>query len=67
MLAKVTFDGIAVKKATFQFVRHNDDNETVLCLLKNEGEVFGQVSAGTTRLDSKLAPQGDEVAIELCA
>ena len=67
MLAKVTFDCTAVKKATFQFVRHNDDNETVLCLLKNEGEVFGQVSAGTTRLDSKLAPQGDEVAIELCA
>ena len=67
MLAKVTFDGTAVKKATFQFVRHNDDNETVLCLLKNEGEVFDQVSAGTTQLGSKLAPQGDEVAIELCA
>jgi poly-gamma-glutamate capsule biosynthesis protein CapA/YwtB (metallophosphatase superfamily) len=67
MLAKVTFDGTAVKKATFQFVRHNDDNETVLCQLKNEGEVFGQVSAGTTQLGSKLAPQGDEVAIELCA
>jgi hypothetical protein len=36
-------------------------------LLKNEGEVFGQVSAGSTQLGSKLAPQGDEVAIELCA
>ena len=67
MLAKVTFDGKVVKKATFQFVRHNDDNETVLCLLKNESEVFGQVSAGTTRLGNKLTPQGDEVAIELCA
>jgi poly-gamma-glutamate capsule biosynthesis protein CapA/YwtB (metallophosphatase superfamily) len=67
MLAKLAFDGTAVKKATFQFVRHNDDNETVLCQLKNEGEVFGQVSAGTTQLGSKLAPQGDEVAIELCA
>jgi hypothetical protein len=39
----------------------------VLCLLKNEDEVFGQVSAGTTRLGSKLAAQGDEVVIELCA
>jgi len=67
MLAKVTFDGDAVKKATFQFVRHNDDNETVLCPLKNESEVFGQVLAGSTQLGSKLVPQGDEVAIELCA
>jgi hypothetical protein len=67
MLAKVTFDGTAVKKAMFQFVRHNDDNETVLCLLKNEGEVFGQVSTGSTQLGSKLTPQDDEVAIELCA
>ena len=67
MLAKVTFDGSAVKRATFQFVRHNHDNETVLCLLKDEGEVFRQVSTGSRQLGSKLAPQGDEVAIELCA
>jgi poly-gamma-glutamate capsule biosynthesis protein CapA/YwtB (metallophosphatase superfamily) len=65
MLGKVTFDGTAVKKATFQFVRHNDNNETVLCPLKNEGEVLGQVSAGTTKLGSKLTPQGDEAEIAL--
>jgi poly-gamma-glutamate synthesis protein (capsule biosynthesis protein) len=65
MLAKLTFDGTAVKKAVFQFIRHNDDNETVLCLLKNEAEAFGQVSAGTAKLGSKLMPEGDEVAIEL--
>jgi len=65
MLAKLTFDGTAVKKAVFQFVRHNDDNETMLCLLKNEAEAFGQVSAGTAKLGSKLMPEGDEVAIEL--
>jgi poly-gamma-glutamate capsule biosynthesis protein CapA/YwtB (metallophosphatase superfamily) len=67
MLAKVTFDRTAVKKATFQFVRHDEANETVLCLLKNEGDAFGQVSTGSTRLGSKLAPQGDEVVIELGA
>ena len=39
----------------------------MLCLLKNEAEVFGQVAAGTAMLDSKLTPQGDEVAIELLA
>jgi poly-gamma-glutamate capsule biosynthesis protein CapA/YwtB (metallophosphatase superfamily) len=67
MLAKVTFDGGAVKNAAFQFVRHNDDNETVLRPLKNEGEVLHQVSAGSGKLGCKLAPQGDEVTIELCA
>jgi poly-gamma-glutamate capsule biosynthesis protein CapA/YwtB (metallophosphatase superfamily) len=65
MIAKITFDGSAVKNAAFQFVRHNHDNETVLCPLKDEAEVFGQVSAGSTKLGTKLAPQGDEVAIEL--
>jgi poly-gamma-glutamate capsule biosynthesis protein CapA/YwtB (metallophosphatase superfamily) len=67
MIAKVSFEGTAVTKATFQFVRHNDNNETVLCPLKNEGEVFGQVSGGTTQLGSKLTPHGDEVDIELHA
>jgi poly-gamma-glutamate synthesis protein (capsule biosynthesis protein) len=67
MLAKVTFDGTDVKEAAFQFVRHNDANETVLCTLKNEGEVFGQVSAGAKQLGTKLAPHGDEVAIALRA
>jgi poly-gamma-glutamate capsule biosynthesis protein CapA/YwtB (metallophosphatase superfamily) len=65
MLAKVTFDGAVVEKATFQFVRHNDTNETVLCQLKNEGEVLNQVSAGSEKLGGKLIPQGDEVAIDL--
>ncbi|HEX4409889.1 MAG TPA: CapA family protein [Xanthobacteraceae bacterium] len=65
MLAKVIFDGTAVKEAKFQFARHNDSNETVLCPLKNEGEVLGLVTAGTAKLGSKLAPQGDEVAIAL--
>ena len=67
MLAKVTFEGTAVQQATFQFVRHNEDNETVLCPLKDEGEVFGQVFAGTMQLGSELSPQGDEVAIDLSA
>ena len=67
MLAKVTFDGSTVKQAAFQFVRHNDHNETVLCPLKNEGKALGEVSTGTAHLGNKLTPQGDEVAIALDA
>jgi poly-gamma-glutamate capsule biosynthesis protein CapA/YwtB (metallophosphatase superfamily) len=67
MLAKVTIEGTDVTKAAFQFVRHNDNNETVLCPLKNEGEVLAQVSAGSKKLGAKLMPQGDDVAIELQA
>jgi poly-gamma-glutamate capsule biosynthesis protein CapA/YwtB (metallophosphatase superfamily) len=67
MLAKVTFDGGSVKNAAFQFVRHNHDNETVLCPLKNEAEILNQVAAGSKKLGCTLATQGDEVAIALTA
>ena len=59
--------GTTVKKAAFQLVRHNERNETVLCMLRNEDEVFKQVSSGTTQLGTRLTPQGDQVAIELGA
>jgi poly-gamma-glutamate capsule biosynthesis protein CapA/YwtB (metallophosphatase superfamily) len=67
MLAKVIFDGTAVKAAAFQFVRHNDANETVLCPLKNEREIFDFVSINSKKLGTMIAPQGDEVAIALSA
>jgi poly-gamma-glutamate synthesis protein (capsule biosynthesis protein) len=67
MLAKVVFEGTAVKTAGFQFVRHNDDNETVICPLQNESEVLGQVTKGSVKLGAGLVPQGDEVSIELRA
>ena len=35
--------------------------------LKNEAEVFQQVSAGSNKLRTKIAPEGDEVAIVLSA
>jgi poly-gamma-glutamate capsule biosynthesis protein CapA/YwtB (metallophosphatase superfamily) len=65
MLAKVTCDGKAVKKAALQFVRHNGDNETILCALKNEGEVLDQVIAGSAELGTMLIPEGNEVTIRL--
>jgi poly-gamma-glutamate capsule biosynthesis protein CapA/YwtB (metallophosphatase superfamily) len=65
MIAKVIFDGNTLTKAAFQFIRHNDDNETVLCGLANEGEVYGQVAAGARQLDTRLSREGDEVAIAL--
>ena len=36
MLARVTLNGSACEKASFEFVRHNDRNETVLCELAGE-------------------------------
>jgi poly-gamma-glutamate capsule biosynthesis protein CapA/YwtB (metallophosphatase superfamily) len=67
MLAKVIFDGTEVKEAAFQFVRHNDVNETVLCPLKNEGKILDFVSISSKKLGTTLAPHGDEVAIALSA
>lgn len=36
MLARVTLNGGACEKASFEFVRHNDHNETVICDLAGE-------------------------------
>ena len=36
MLARVTLNGGACAKASFEFVRHNDHNETVICDLAGE-------------------------------
>ena len=65
MLARITVDGKAVKGATFQFVRHNDQNETVLCKLADEQETLKEIADASKVYGVTLTPKGDEVAINL--
>jgi poly-gamma-glutamate synthesis protein (capsule biosynthesis protein) len=55
-------DGIA--RATFQFVRHNNRNETVLCALAGERTAFAELARRSAQLGAKLSAQGDEVVVE---
>ena len=60
MLARVTLDGREVKRASFQFVRHNDANETVLCAMRDEGETLEKLRTRSARLATKIDVDGDE-------
>lgn len=65
MLARVTFEGKSIAKAAFQFVRHNEKNETVSCHLVNEGVTFDDMVKRSAVFGTKLSADGDQVAIAL--
>jgi poly-gamma-glutamate synthesis protein (capsule biosynthesis protein) len=58
-------DGIA--RTTFQFVRHNARNETVLCALADERGAFEDLARRSAQLGARLSAQGDEVLVEPAA
>jgi poly-gamma-glutamate capsule biosynthesis protein CapA/YwtB (metallophosphatase superfamily) len=60
--AEVARDG--VKQATFQFVRHNARNETVLCALADEKASFEDLARRSAQLGARFIAQGEEVLVE---
>src|SRR6202008_1351844 len=50
--AEVARDGL--KRARFQFVRHNDRNETVLCALANEKTALDNLARRSAQHGAKL-------------
>ena len=60
MLARVTLDGRAVRRASFRFVRHNDANETVLIAPKDEPAALADITKRSARFGTKFALEGDE-------
>jgi poly-gamma-glutamate synthesis protein (capsule biosynthesis protein) len=60
--AEIARDGL--KRTRFQFVRHNDRNETVLCALANERAAFEDLARRSAQLNARLTAQGDEVLVE---
>ena len=65
MLAKITLEGHAVAGAAFQFVRHNQANETVLCPLANESATLEDLTKRSAAFGTRLTPHGDDVRIAL--
>ena len=65
MLARIALEGRAVAGGTFQFVRHNKVNETVLCALVNEQAAFEDIAKRSAAFGTRLTPQGDQVRVEL--
>ena len=65
MLASITLEGRAVAGAKFQFVRHNQANETVPCALANERATLEDIAKRSAPFGTKFTPQGDQVLVEL--
>ena len=64
MMARITAGKGGVESASFQFVRHNDRNETYLCRLADEAEALDEVTKASKLLGTRLMPEGDQVRVE---
>ncbi len=67
LLARITFDNAAkvITRASFQFVRHNERNESVPCPLANEQAMLEEIAHGSKSYATRFKPDGDEVLIML--
>jgi hypothetical protein len=63
MMARVEADRSGVAAARFQFVRHNDGNETYLCRLADEAEELAHLTSYSSQFGARLTPEGDQVRI----
>mgnify|MGYP001602178282 CR=1 FL=1 len=64
MMAKASFDGTQLAEASFQFVRHNDRNETVPCALAEEAAELADIRRRSAEFATALTVSGDAVRIE---
>jgi poly-gamma-glutamate capsule biosynthesis protein CapA/YwtB (metallophosphatase superfamily) len=65
MMARIAADRHGIEGATFQFVRHNDRNESYLCRLADEADAFGEITKASAAYGTTFTPDGDQVTIRL--
>ena len=65
MMVRAAVAGKAIIGTSFQFVRHNDRNETVPCRLADEAAEFTDIRTRSESFGTKLIPRMDEVHIAL--
>lgn len=63
MMAKLDFDGRDLKRAAFEFVRHNDINETYVCNLADEAAELADLRKRSLDLGAQLDCEGNEVVV----
>jgi poly-gamma-glutamate synthesis protein (capsule biosynthesis protein) len=63
MMPRATVDKDGVKSVTFQFVRHNSANETVLCGLAEEQAELADIRSRSAVYGTTLVPDGDQVRV----
>ena len=63
MMPRVRVEKDGVKSVTFQFVRHNAANETVLCALAGEQAELADILKRSAAYGTVLTPDGDQVRV----
>jgi poly-gamma-glutamate capsule biosynthesis protein CapA/YwtB (metallophosphatase superfamily) len=65
IVANLQLGGGKIVEAGFQFVRHNERNETVACPLAAEGETLAEMVLGSSAFGTRLEQRGDAVILGL--
>jgi poly-gamma-glutamate synthesis protein (capsule biosynthesis protein) len=65
MLVRVAVSRQGIEGVTFQFVRHNEGNETFFCEMAKEAEELADITKRSEKFGTKLVTEGSEVRVEL--
>jgi poly-gamma-glutamate synthesis protein (capsule biosynthesis protein) len=65
MMVRADIERNKIQSVRFQFVRHNAENETVLCPLGDERAEFDDIVERSSEYGTRLVPMGDEVNVLL--
>jgi hypothetical protein len=67
MMVRAQCDRGRIGRLTFQFVRHDAQNRTILRSLADEAAAFDQISGESKALGAELAADGDGAVVKLSA
>jgi poly-gamma-glutamate synthesis protein (capsule biosynthesis protein) len=65
MMARITLEDRRIGGVSFQFVRHNERNETLLRPIREEPEMFEKIAEHSARFGTRLAVGGDAAVVQL--
>jgi poly-gamma-glutamate capsule biosynthesis protein CapA/YwtB (metallophosphatase superfamily) len=65
MMVRAACDRVRIDRVTFQFVRHDQQNRTVLRALADESAAFDQIAQESAALGAEITAEGDEAAVKL--
>jgi poly-gamma-glutamate capsule biosynthesis protein CapA/YwtB (metallophosphatase superfamily) len=64
MMPTASVERNRVTRVRFRFVRHNDHNQTVPCVLADEAAELADISERSKQWGTRFTPHDDEVQIE---
>jgi len=65
LMADVEWNGTDLSRVGFRFVRHNDRNETVVCILGDEMEAVAEISRASEAIGTRVSVASDCLSINI--